>query len=334
MSILETNRYIRQTCLAEVGENGQKVIANAHILVVGAGGLGCAVLPYLVTGGVGNISIVDGDRVSLSNLHRQVLYREADVNQPKVLCAANHLHALNKDCNITHHFMSLTPSNVAKLCDGVDIVLDCADNFAVSYMLSDYCHEASIKLVSASALGFTGYVGGFCGKAPSLRAVFPELPQRAQNCSSAGVMGPVVGAVGCIQAQYALNILLDISPSPLGQLLSIDLQNLRQSAFRFDDAPEPPAAQQLRFIDAANINPQDWVVDLRGPKAQSDRSTQITEVLHHTIEDFQSEGPKPGPQQRAVMVCRTGLTAWRAARLLQDYWQGDICLIAMHENPL
>jgi molybdopterin/thiamine biosynthesis adenylyltransferase len=325
------SRYERQTCLPEVGETGQTRLAATRVLVVGAGGLGCAVLPYLVGAGIGEIVLVDGDFVSLSNLHRQVLYREADINSPKVDCAKRHLDSLNGECVIRSHSMDLTPSNVAILCDGVDLVLDCADNFAVSYILSDYCYGNSLPLVSASALGFNGYVGGFCGGKPSLRAVFPELPQRAQNCSSAGVMGPVVGTIGCIQAQFALNLLLDLQPFVLGQLLSIDLRNLRQSNFRFDDAPEPSTEQYLGFISVDDIDFQDWVVDLREESSKAD-------VQYFTLDEFRHHQPKPPYQekstQRAVMVCRTGLTAWRAARILQNYWQGEISLIALGDDPL
>ncbi|MCV2402490.1 HesA/MoeB/ThiF family protein [Marinomonas sp. C2222] len=328
------SRYQRQTCLSEVGDSGQQEIAAAHVLVVGAGGLGCAVLPYLVSAGVGHISLVDEDTVSLSNLHRQVLYRETDLGALKVDCAKQHLMTLNDECQITTHASALTASNVATLCStgSVDLVLDCADNFAVSYILSDYCHTHGLPLISASALGFNGYVGGFCAGKPSLRAVFPELPQRAQNCSSAGIMGPVVGTIGCIQAQFALNFLLKLHPSPLGQLLSIDLQNLRQSSFRFDEAPEPPLTQHLGFLAIEDITPTDWLVDLRGIKTQ--QTSENRPVQHLSLDDFQQEQATPNTNQRAVIVCRTGLTAWRAARILQSYWQGEIGLIALGDDPL
>lgn len=334
-------RYERQTCLSDVGLAGQKHLETAHILVVGAGGLGCAALPYLVAAGLGRVSLVDGDEVSLSNLHRQVLYKETDINKPKVECAARHLRAINNHCEIRSHYLNLTPKNVSALCDDVDLVLDCADNFAVSYVLSDYCYRESIPLVSASVLGFNGYVGGFCQQSPSLRAIFPELPQRAQNCSSAGVLGPAVGTLGSIQAQFALNILLQLQPSPLGQLMSIDLRNLRQSSFRFDMAVEPSIEDTLHFIDFSDIRKDDWIVDLRAvdlqtgtklSEAENGDSDPIIQVV--TLDEFRQQKPRPKSEQRAVIACKTGLTAWRAARILQQYWQGEINLIAMGEKPL
>ncbi|MDB4837441.1 ThiF family adenylyltransferase, partial [Marinomonas sp.] len=287
---------------------------------------------------------------------------ESDIDLPKVECAKRHLMSLNKDCKVAAHFTSLMPNNVASFCnyrgEDVDIVLDCADNFAVSYILSDYCHAKSLPLISASALGFNGYIGGFCGGKPSLRSVFPELPQRAQNCSTSGVMGPVVGAIGCIQAQLALNVLLNLQPSPLGQLLSMDLRDLRQSTFRFDDAPEPPIQKRLNFIDLHDISEHDWLVDVRERKvsATHHENQKTRNVEYFSLEDFRTKRPQPLSKStsasasascsqpitndkeddlpRAVIVCRTGLSAWRAARILQDYWQGDICLIALGDDPL
>ena len=326
------SRYQRQTCLPQVADAGQQKLTDSHILVVGAGGLGCAVLPYLVSAGIGKVTLVDGDKVSLSNLPRQVLYKESDVGKSKVECAKAHLNDLNSDCHIKIHNVSLTPNNVAILCENADIVLDCADNFAASYVLSDYCQHVSLPLVSASVLGFDGYVGGFCGGKPSLRALFPELPLRAENCSSAGVMGPVVGTIGSIQAQFSLNILLNLSPSPLGQLLTVNLSTLAQSGFRFDKAPEPTTEQQLHFIDCNDLHKNDWVVDLRTPTTK--KTDTLPSIAYLSLNDFQQHKPCPDSSQRAIIVCKTGLTAWRAARCLQQYWQGEIKLIAMGDSPL
>ncbi|WP_232771887.1 HesA/MoeB/ThiF family protein [Glaciecola sp. 33A] len=337
---MSTNRYERQQCLPEIGVHGQQVFRTTKVLVVGAGGLGNGVLPYLVGAGLKHIVLVDPDVVSLSNLHRQVLYKESDVGFTKVECAKRELNALNHECYIETHFKRLTSANVAQLCDGIDLVLDCADNFAVSYVLSDYCLAHNVSLVSASVLGFEGYVGGFCGGKPSLRALFPELPQRAQNCSSAGIMGPVVGMLASVQAQYALNILLKLTPSPLGQLYSIDLRLLKHRSFRFDDAQEPPIDKCLSFIDVSAICRDDWVLDLRSlATTNSDDANAATSIrnkaVHHlSIDEFCKIRPTPKNQQNAVIVCKTGLTAWRAARLLQQYWSGDIRLIALGEDPL
>ncbi|MEO0914188.1 MAG: ThiF family adenylyltransferase, partial [Pseudomonadota bacterium] len=129
----------------------------------------------------------------------------------KARAAADALTALNSGCRMVPVLARLGPGNAEALVSGVDIVLDCADSFAASYILSDLCFLQGTPLISASALGLEGYVGGFCAGAPSLRAVFPELPERVASCATAGVLGPVVGTLGALQAQMALSHLLGLS---------------------------------------------------------------------------------------------------------------------------
>jgi molybdopterin/thiamine biosynthesis adenylyltransferase len=319
------NRYARQTILPEVGTKGQKTLATAHALVIGAGGLGSPLLPYLAGAGLGRITGVDPDIVSLTNLHRQVLFREDDIGQSKAQVAALTLRGLNPDCQVNPISAALTPANAPDLVQSADIVLDCADSFAVSYILSDTCLALGKPLISASALGFEGYVGGFCASSPSLRALFPELPDRAASCDSAGVMGPVVGTIGAMQAQMALNTLLGLSPSPLGQLMTVDLHSLRTGGFRFDGAPEPDVP--LTFIAPEAIAASDFVVELRGFEEAPNPVTPLAHRL--TVDDLKTSRPTPDSGQRAVLVCRSGLRAWHAARALQAFWTGDITLIAM-----
>lgn len=321
-------RYLRQTCLPEVGKAGQAAIRAARVLVVGVGGLAAPALQYLAGAGVGQLTLVDGDIVALSNLHRQTLFREADLGQAKASIAAKTLGALNSDCMIIAHKTQLDPANVSALVAQSTLVLDCADNFANSYMLSDTCKTLAVPLISASVLEFGGYVGGFCATAPSLRAVFPDLPNRAATCATAGIMGPVVGMIGAAQAQMALGCMIGQTPSPLGQLLRFDMQSLRCSGFRFDTAPEP--APDLTFIALSDILPSDFVVDLRGT---DEAAIPVTpDALRLTVAQVADQKPRPAPNQRAVFACRSGLRAWQAASQLRSDWQGDIALIALGES--
>lgn len=321
-------RYARQMILPEVGAAGQAAITEAHVLVVGAGGLGAPVLSYLVGAGVGRITLVDGDVVSLSNLHRQTLFDEEDVGQPKASAAAAHLRRLNSQCRINTLAQPLTPANAAALVAASTVVLDCADSFAASYILSDHCRAAGVPLISASALGFAGYVGGFCGTAPSLRAVFPDLPERAATCATAGVMGPVVGMVGAAQAQMTLNHLIGQTPSPLGQLISFDVQNYCTGGFRFDGAAEPDDA--LGFITPTDILASDFVVELRDVVEAPIPVHAVARRI--PVAAFKASQYQPGPGQRAVFACRSGLRAWQAATHLRSYWAGDISLIALGDT--
>ncbi|WP_093915720.1 HesA/MoeB/ThiF family protein [Sulfitobacter marinus] len=322
------SRYIRQETLAEVGPAGQARLRAARVLVVGAGGLAAPVLQYLVGAGVGHLTLVDGDHVSLSNLHRQVLFRENDIGAVKVEAAAASLRRLNAECEIHTVPQPLDPQNALQLVADSTLVLDCADSFAVSYILSDTCRAAGIPLISASVLGFSGYVGGFCSTAPSLRAVFPDLPDRAASCATAGVMGPVVGMIGAAQAQMALGVLIGQSPSPLGQLISFDMHSLRTGGFRFDTAPEPDTA--LGFIAASAISASDFVVELRD---QAEAPMPVVPFAQRmTVAQFTQKSAAPKPGARAVFACRSGLRAWQAATHLRSYWAGEISLVAVGDT--
>lgn len=320
------SRYARQMILPEVGAEGQARLARTHVLVVGAGGLGCPVLQYLGGAGVGRITVMDGDAVEESNLHRQVLYSTADIGLPKAEAARQHLLAANPGLQFTAQARYLDAANAEQMVADADLVVDAADSFAVSYILSDECLRQGKMLVSASALGQSGYAGGFCGGAPSLRAVFPDLPAQAATCATAGVMGPVVGMIGALQAQLALKALLDHQPSPLGQLFVFRLGELQVSTFRFDEAEEPEEA--LPFIAASHITAQDTVIELRG--AAEAPQLPVPQALRIARAELTAaELPREG---RIVLCCRSGLRAWGASQDLRQAGYNDLALLAAGDS--
>jgi molybdopterin/thiamine biosynthesis adenylyltransferase len=153
-------RYQRQIQLSDIGEMGQAKLREARVVVIGAGGLGHPVASYLAGAGIGHITIVDHDVIELTNLHRQVQFTEADIGQPKAETLMNACRQLNAEIEICGTNERLTPDNVAALCAEANLVIDAADSFAVTYILSDFCKAESLPLISASVLGFEGYVGG------------------------------------------------------------------------------------------------------------------------------------------------------------------------------
>ena len=323
-----TDRYARQTILPEVGPQGQTRLAAATVLVVGAGGLGCAALPYLAAAGVGRLTIVDHDKVEESNLHRQPLYRMSDIGQPKVQAARAALAAMNPTTGIEAVCERLSSINAPRLVEDASVVIDAADSFAATYLLSDTCQRARKPLVSASVLGLSGYVGVFCGGAPSYRAVFPELPRSAGSCAESGVLGSAVGVMGTLQAHLALALLLDWQPSVAGRLLSVDFRTLHLGGFSFSGATEP-LEQPIPFIAPAEVGGTDIVIDLRSTSEA--RVSPFPTALRVGVEALEKAQLQLPAEPRIVLCCRSGLRAWRAAQALRSQGHANLALLALGE---
>lgn len=312
------SRYARQMQVSGVGGDGQTRIAAAHVLIVGAGGLGCTVIPALAAAGIGRLTIADPDHVELANLHRQTLYTGADIGEPKATVAAARAGALNPECHVDTMVARLDPANAPGLIAAADLVVDAADSFAVTYTLSDLCLAAGKPLISASVIGRAGYAGGFCGPAPSYRAVFPDLPVRAASCASAGVLGPAVAALGAVQAQMALAALIGLEPSPLGRVVTLDMAHWRFGSFGFAGAAEMPG---FGFVAASQIAAGDTVIDLR-PAGTVRTLPGALALAPEALADWRV------PSGRVVLCCSTGLRAWRGAQVLASRGARALALLA------
>ena len=317
------DRYQRQIMLPEIGVSGQQRLAKARVLVVGAGGLGATLLPQLAGAGVGFLRVCDDDQIEVHNLHRQTLFAMQDIGQPKAEAARRVLNALNPECEVDVLTLRLSGSNLHTALRDIDLVVDAADNFAITWLLSDACMARNLPLISASALGRSGYVGGFCGGAPSYRSLFPQLPSSAANCSTAGVMGPAVATMGAIQAQMVLSVLLGLTPSPLGCMVNCDFVNWRFNQFRFDDAPEPHEPS-IPFIDTQMLTADDCIVELRSlEEAPVSVAESVQRILPAQLVDWQ-----PPASGRIVLVCASGIRAGRAAGQLMARGYTHLALIA------
>ena len=235
---------------------------------------------------------------------------------------------MNPATDIEAVYERLSSINAPRLVEEANVVIDAADSFAVTYLLSDTCQGACKPLVSASVLGLSGYVGVFCGGAPSYRAVFPELPRSAGSCAESGVLGSAVGVMGTLQAHLALAVLLDWQPSVAGRLLSVDFRTLHLGGFSFSGATEP-REQPIPFIAPAEVGGTDIVIDLRSAsEAPVSPFPTALRVGVETLEKAQLQLPA---EPRIVLCCRSGLRAWRAAQALRSQGHANLALLALGE---
>jgi len=253
-------RYSRHITLSEVGLIGQLKIAESKVLVVGAGGLGAPLLLYLTAAGVGTIGIVDFDRISLSNLQRQVLFREQDLDLNKADIAKELLSDRNSELNITSYPVALSTSNALEIIKPYDIVVDCTDNFRTRYLINDACIKLNKPFVFAAIYKFEGqlsvfnYAGG-----PTYRCLFPTPPKAGEvpNCEEAGVMGVLPGILGTYQANEVLKMILNLGEVLSGKLVSINLLTNQQNSFQFrrnESLVKQVIEEDLSYIELNDCN--------------------------------------------------------------------------------
>jgi molybdopterin/thiamine biosynthesis adenylyltransferase/rhodanese-related sulfurtransferase len=216
------NRYNRQIILSEVGPAGQHKLANAKVLVVGAGGLGCPILQYLAAAGIGTLGIIDFDVVEMSNLHRQILFGTSSLGKNKAEAAKHRLEDLNPEISIIAYAEKLTHQNALELISNYDIVVDGTDNFETRYLINDACVINNKPLVFGSIYKFEGQVSVFNYQSgPSYRCLFTNPPQKnaVPNCAEIGVLGVLPGIIGNFQANEVLKMILGIGKVLSGQVL-------------------------------------------------------------------------------------------------------------------
>lgn len=260
----EVQRYKRHLVLRDVGAPGQQKLKAARVLVIGAGGLGSPVLMYLAAAGVGTIGIVDDDRVSLDNLQRQIAHDTSDAGRLKVESARDTVHRLNPLVNVEVHAERLNPENALDLIGRYDIVADGSDNFATRYLVSDACYLAKRPLAYATLGAFDGYVSLFKPHEasadgtpyPTLRCLFPEAPPAGlvANCAEAGVLGPVAGVIGTLQAAEIVKDILGIGESLAGRLLICDVLASRFEVVSIPWDPDNPLSGRTPTITDLSVH--------------------------------------------------------------------------------
>lgn len=218
-----TERYARQLLLPEIGEEGQRKLSEAKVLVAGVGGLGSPISIYLAGAGVGTLGLVDDDVVSVSNLHRQVLYDEASVGQSKALCAQARLQSLNSDINIRAHSLRLSADNARDIISQYDIVVDGTDNFATRFIISDICAELHKPYVYGAICGLDGQVAILCHGHATYRTLFNEEETLSMPHPGKQVTGVTPAIVGSVEANQVMQLICGFGEPLIDKLWSIDL---------------------------------------------------------------------------------------------------------------
>lgn len=223
-------RYARHIMLPSMDFEGQEKLLASHVVVVGAGGLGCAVIPYLVASGVGTITVVDNDIIERSNLQRQILYRESDLGALKALTAIAAVEHMNSDCQLYSFTERINDDNISQLFStahrpAVNLVLDCTDNVDIRLCLNRYCHANQIPFVSGAAIRMEGQVAVYPmnnAAMPCYRCFSHYFGEQQLTCMEAGVLSPLVGVIGTLQAVEALKVLTGIGATLQGKVLLYD----------------------------------------------------------------------------------------------------------------
>ena len=225
-------RFSRQIVLKDIGILGQKKILSSKVLIVGAGGLGSPVAEFLSRAGIGSLGIVDDDKVSLSNLHRQSLYYSSDIGKFKVKIAKVKIRKINPNTKIKTYRIRLNKNNFKKIINSYDYIIDGSDNFKTKFLLNDFCLKFKKVLVTGAISKFDGHIFSFNfknKKIPCLRCFFQEseISDDLLNCESEGILGTVAGIVGTMQANEILKKILNIGTELDGYIFILDLLNLR-----------------------------------------------------------------------------------------------------------
>ncbi|NBC48744.1 MAG: molybdopterin-synthase adenylyltransferase MoeB [Gammaproteobacteria bacterium] len=236
----EQSRYSRQVLLPGFGEQAQRRLIESRVLIVGLGGLGSPVAMYLAAAGVGRLLLADFDAVDLSNLQRQILHTSERIGWTKVDSAMASLEALNPHCELVPIKRSLTPTQLAALTAEVDLVVDASDNFQTRYAVNAACVTSGVPLVSGAAIRAEGQVAVFSGRPedPCYQCLYPDDGQEGERCAREGVLAPLVGIIGSIQATETIKVLTGYGQPLYSRLLLLDAQTM---AVRTLAIPADPA---------------------------------------------------------------------------------------------
>ncbi|GEL12166.1 molybdenum cofactor biosynthesis protein MoeB [Flavobacterium glycines] len=325
-------RYNRQIILSEVGEKGQQKLGQAKVLIIGAGGLGAAILPYLAAAGIGEIGIIDDDAIEITNLQRQVIYRNDAIGKSKALEAKKMALSLNPSIQINAITDTLNAKNAIALFEYYDIMVDATDNLQTKYLINDACVVTNKAFVYGSIYKFQGQVSVFnYQNGPTYRCLFPDEKSNSKNCVDAGVMGISVGIIGMFQANEVLKMVLGIGNVLSGELLIYNMLTNDQQKFelvksnstlfsRLDFEKKYHVVENTVLEITANEaleginNPEVLFLDVRNedefPKISLPNAIQIP------LSDLEDNLSELDSNKKLLVYCQSGIRSKRAVEIL------------------
>jgi len=318
-------RYDRQTILEEIGEEGQAKLAQSSILIIGMGGLGCPAGTYLAGAGIGKLGLLDHDTISMTNLHRQTLYTEADVGLKKAEVAAQRLSALNSEIEIEVLSERLEVDNARQLISSYDLVIDGTDNFETKYLINDACILENKPWVYASVYKHEGQISVFNYEGgPSYRCLFPEMSLENISCEVMGTLGMIPGIFGMYQAMEAVKMILKKGTVLSGML---KIQNLMEHSNQLIQLKRRPDQVDLILKNgiqnmqaSCDLNSDDhYYLDVRELHEQPKiNSSKVLQIPLGQLQERAMEIPK----DKAVQVfCQSGIRSQKAIKFLRDKFQ-------------
>ncbi len=342
----EKARYNRQIILSEVGEKGQQKLRSAKVLVIGAGGLGSPMLQIIAAAGIGTIGVMDGDRVDVSNLHRQLLFSEDDIGKLKTEAATERLKKINSNSVFISYPINLLPQNALEIISDYDLIVDGSDNFATRYLVNDACIKLDKPFVSGSVFKYQGQVGVFNYKnSGTYRCLFPEppRPEEMPDCDEIGVLGSVTSVIGSLMANETLKMILEIGDVLANRLLVWYALSLSYSMFSYkrqddkvslvknshlpsneDYATFCHTSNQLQTVkEISSIelkrklgNHEDiFLIDVREPYEHEDYNIG-GELI--PLSELESKIEKIPKDKSVILYCKVGTRSRFAVQMLQE----------------
>lgn len=337
-------RYNRQMILPEIGEAGQYKLLKAKVLVIGAGGLGASILPYMAAAGVGEIGIVDDDVIEISNLHRQVIYKSSAVGKYKAEKAKLMIVELNSLVKVNAITERLSGKNAIALFEKYDIIVDATDNIAIKHLINDACLITRKPMVYGSIFRFQGQVSVFnYQNGPTYRCLYPDEDTQSASCEDAGVIGITVGIIGMLQANEVIKIILEIGEVLSGKILVYNILNNEQQKYDFDksdillinretfDEKYNKSINQIEEVNFESVleelnNDEFLFLDVRNEE-ELPKLNLKNQILIPLV-NLENELKKLDKSQTIYVFCQSGIRSKIAADLLQKHQFKNVKSIA------